>query len=368
MKQKFKKFIDYLSNIFTDDKERFIAQMKAVPFILGGTSFVMCIINIVMGLSSLAIWTGAFALSCAISIILLLINKNTLVVSEFLFIVSIFVLLTHFIIRGGVQGFSAIWVLLVPSCSMLMFGLLNGTVVSTVQYLILIFFFWFPSGKELLKCNDYTSTFLLRLPLIYGACFVCGFFFEFVRKRTYISMRKSQEQLKDNLRHDNLTGLLNQNAFIEDMMALEQENLDRPVGFIYIDINGLKYINDIYSHSEGDLTIRKVGAILNQIYDNYCYRVGSDEFGIVVFDLEEQEFNLSVSVLQDTFDIKEDLSVSIGGAYSPKFKNYKHTMLEAELKMKEEKESFYQNKKWEKKKIFESIKDLAKVRYNKEVK
>ena len=56
------------------------------------------------------------------------------------------------------------------------------------------------------------------------------------------------------------------------------------VSFLIIDIDYFKQYNDTYGHQEGDKVLIKVtNAIKNSIQraDDYCFRLGGEEFGIV---------------------------------------------------------------------------------------
>ena len=61
--------------------------------------------------------------------------------------------------------------------------------------------------------------------------------------------------------HDWLTGLYNRNRYIERLEAYKQVQ-DQQIGAIYIDLNGLKKVNDEQGHRAGDeLIVRAAGTI-----------------------------------------------------------------------------------------------------------
>ena len=55
---------------------------------------------------------------------------------------------------------------------------------------------------------------------------------------------------------DLLTGLQNRNSYIKMLDRLSHQTL-RSLGVIYIDINGMKKINDSNGHKYGDRVIKK---------------------------------------------------------------------------------------------------------------
>ena len=90
--------------------------------------------------------------------------------------------------------------------------------------------------------------------------------------------RKKQQAYLEKLSYrDMLTGLYNRNRYIERLEAYKQVQ-DQQIGAIYIDLNGLKKVNDEQGHRAGDeLSVRAAGTIAG-IFAEDAYRVGGDEF------------------------------------------------------------------------------------------
>jgi diguanylate cyclase (GGDEF)-like protein len=82
---------------------------------------------------------------------------------------------------------------------------------------------------------------------------------------------------------DPLTGLGNRRAFERDLrLALHRARRTRePVALLYMDVNGLKILNDRYGHRAGDETLRCLGSVLrseSRTGVDSGFRVGGDEF------------------------------------------------------------------------------------------
>lgn len=82
---------------------------------------------------------------------------------------------------------------------------------------------------------------------------------------------------------DYLTGLLNRRGFyqqLEDKLSIVRHSDDMELMVISIDLNGLKYINDVFGHNEGDNSIRTIANYLvsSAVNDDVCARFGGDEF------------------------------------------------------------------------------------------
>ena len=77
---------------------------------------------------------------------------------------------------------------------------------------------------------------------------------------------------------DELTGLLNKRAYTNDLKRAKQKDL----AVIYIDINNLKTTNDTLGHNYGNKLILAVAKELNKLFPQSAYRVGGDEFIVIL--------------------------------------------------------------------------------------
>ena len=110
MKRVVTHFLHKFGLLLTNDKKRIIIQMIVLPAILGLTSLVMCILNIIQGVSNLAWATGAFFGACLLIFVLMLCSKKLLYFCELLFAIALITLFTYFVIFGGIDGFSTNWI------------------------------------------------------------------------------------------------------------------------------------------------------------------------------------------------------------------------------------------------------------------
>jgi diguanylate cyclase (GGDEF)-like protein len=93
--------------------------------------------------------------------------------------------------------------------------------------------------------------------------------------------------------HDSLTGLPNRRHFSEqlDRALAEVEPAHPGLTVLYIDLDGLKAINDRHGHDTGDELLRIVAARLRaalRAQDAVC-RLGGDEFACLLTDLLNRE-------------------------------------------------------------------------------
>ena len=92
--------------------------------------------------------------------------------------------------------------------------------------------------------------------------------------------------------YDEATGCVNRNAFENDIEDLSDKmrSSSRTI-CIMADVNGLKRTNDTYGHLCGDELIRETAQILMKYFNDMgaVYRIGGDEFIIIVYDRELSE-------------------------------------------------------------------------------
>ena len=88
-------------------------------------------------------------------------------------------------------------------------------------------------------------------------------------------------------RRDLLTDLGNRRAYEERMEkeAARAERYGHPFSLILLDLDGFKRVNDTAGHPAGDQVLRNVAQACRQIRTaDDCYRIGGDEFAIVLPD------------------------------------------------------------------------------------
>ncbi len=107
-----------------------------------------------------------------------------------------------------------------------------------------------------------------------------------------ISERKrTEEEIRLMAIADTLTGLYNRRGFItlaeQQMKTAAREK--RVLLLFFIDLDGLKLINDNYGHSEGDRALKKAADLLKKTFreSDIIARLGGDEFAVLVTDNDE---------------------------------------------------------------------------------
>ncbi len=79
---------------------------------------------------------------------------------------------------------------------------------------------------------------------------------------------------------DDLTGLFAHRLYQKEMENLNSQKRD--ITFILCDLFRLKYVNDKFGHQNGNLYIVTASQLLSKHFPNCVYRIGGDEFAIIV--------------------------------------------------------------------------------------
>ena len=107
--------------------------------------------------------------------------------------------------------------------------------------------------------------------------------------RDITERKKLEETLRNSSLKDDLTGLFNRRGLLKqaapyfDFARRQKEKLL----LLFIDLDGMKKINDEFGHNEGDNALINTAAILNRSFrsSDIIARLGGDEFTVLVTDL-----------------------------------------------------------------------------------
>lgn len=104
---------------------------------------------------------------------------------------------------------------------------------------------------------------------------------------------------------DLLTGVLNRKAFILQINRLLNlaKRQNKSLCFIVIDLDNFKQVNDCYGHDAGDLVLRYLGKLLNQMFrkEDVVARWGGEEFVLGLYDVSKESGNNKLEYLLSTF-------------------------------------------------------------------
>lgn len=135
-------------------------------------------------------------------------------------------------------------------------------------------------------------------------------------------VRYAMGEMRHMARYDALTGILNRMGLDAALSEWQRDHADECAALISLDIDGFKFINDLYGHAAGDETLRALAKDLQKCFPGHIIgRNGGDEFTILLLDVTEEQAEALVSSLHRlkkhfTYDgVRHDYTLSIGYAY-----------------------------------------------------
>ncbi len=161
-----------------------------------------------------------------------------------------------------------------------------------------------------------------------------------------------ERKLRNLAIHDPLTGAFNRNFF---QIALNREKLraqryKSSIGFLMIDVDNFKEINDLYGHLTGDKILREVASYLAESIreTDYLIRYGGDEFLMLLIETGQTAAIVRNRIItgtrlaeNTTRMIGTPVTLSIGHSHwnSETVISIRETLAEADRKMYEHKRS-----------------------------
>jgi diguanylate cyclase (GGDEF)-like protein/PAS domain S-box-containing protein len=167
-----------------------------------------------------------------------------------------------------------------------------------------------------------------------------------------ITERKNlEETLRNSSLKDDLTGLFNRRGLLKqaapyfDFARRQKEKLL----LLFIDLDGMKKINDEFGHNEGDNALIQTAAILNHSFrsSDIIARLGGDEFTVLVTDLNASKEeaiarlneNLRAYNASETRNHKLSFSIGVATLEPERMACFEELLEQADQAMYEQKRS-----------------------------
>lgn len=130
------------------------------------------------------------------------------------------------------------------------------------------------------------------------------------------SIKEREDAAEKEASEDVLTGLYNRRYAMQVLQ--DSYDNDRDFSLAFIDLNRLKYMNDVYGHDAGDLYIKSMSDILKNIpWEHMAARVGGDEFLLLVYGADKEELNDALEELSTHFylPLKDNSKYQVSFSY-----------------------------------------------------
>lgn len=107
-------------------------------------------------------------------------------------------------------------------------------------------------------------------------------------------LHEKNKEIEEMSLRDPMTGVYNRRGFFYRLQKItqKQDNIGKYLYLFFVDMDGLKYINDHFGHKEGDFAIDTLAKVLSKMgkKDAICARIGGDEFICAFMEEKEQQF------------------------------------------------------------------------------
>lgn len=152
-----------LRELKRDADETSLSGVMMLIAAVGVVALVMCFVNLFSSAYVMALITGGLCVACVMDYFIYRFTKNFMVTSIF-GLVLIGAAMIYFLVTGGEDGFSAVWLLLIPPIGIYFFTLFYGGIFSVFMGVVTAVYMWSPLQE---MGYDYTFTYLVRFPIVY---------------------------------------------------------------------------------------------------------------------------------------------------------------------------------------------------------
>ena len=245
---------------------------------------VMSIINVASGEHLMACITASLSLWFLINAVVFRITKRKTWLTMGILLAG-YILLMYFLIDGGIDGFSIVWLLLIPPGTSYFFSLYYGGSFSIILGVSVIAYMWTPLNT---LGYQYSDTYLLRFPIVY--------FFDLILSIVILYRVMCYKQKQEELLESVTSADRSKSDFLANMSHEIRTPMNAIIGMCELilrdqDINESVRENCFNIQSSG----RSLLSIINDILD--FSKIESGKLEII-----ESEFNIA-SILNDVINM-----------------------------------------------------------------
>ncbi|HMY69536.1 MAG TPA: diguanylate cyclase [Leptospiraceae bacterium] len=168
-------------------------------------------------------------------------------------------------------------------------------------------------------------------------------------KRDLLLKSLREEELERISYTDELSQLYNRRGFIQKGKVLFEDAKSRKINLylFYIDMDGLKSINDNFGHSSGDEAIKCVAEILRHSFrlSDVIARLGGDEFAVLVAENNVLPEGISKRLSKKMHEFNERKEKAFKIDFSVGFKSLSNDYMSLEAMLMEADSEMYRHKK-----------------------
>lgn len=189
-----------------------------------------------------------------------------------------------------------------------------------------------------------------RAAIIMSTVFYYMFFQTQLDKASITKEQMIRRQLEEDNRIDGSTGVLNKKAFTDAVKNILISQQCESVGFVFLDMDHLKAINDTLGHAAGDIAISDTADAIRAVFrrTDLIGRFGGDEFYVMLPNIPKQRLMVCLNEVQARLQKEYSAggavvasSASMGAVYTENTRalNYEQLVRMADEALYEAKES-----------------------------
>ena len=301
-----------------------------VALLLALMAVVLTIMNIVKGYWVMACTTAILTLGYIVCAVICKKYRKRSLAMIIAAIPTAFIF-TLYALGGKNEGFAILWILLIPPVTMSVMGLRIGTVLSSYFQTFLCVLFYTPLRNFV--SSHYTSTFMMRFPVLYFTVFSASLYLA-AQRNLYLDKMEKMAYV------DIMTDLFNRRHYDDLRVRIDRNGSMDMLTVISVDVNNLKAVNDKIGHAAGDEIVIATAQCLKKSFDKaeaIC-RTGGDEFMIVTYQpadvIDAQLKRLDEAAAAWTGKYVKRFSVSVGIASHEEFPEDSFEELEKKADMR----------------------------------
>ncbi|MGN0638458.1 MAG: ATP-binding protein [Huintestinicola sp.] len=190
---------EFLPELKKDADESDSRTLGLITFAVAFIGSFMCVVNIFTRCWEMAAISGGISLWCILIFIIFKKSGSLFAVSAGT-LSAIGVMMMYFLVTGGVDGFSIVWLLLVPPIGIYCYKLYYGGAFSILLGVLIAIYLWTPLHE---LGYAYSDTYLLRFPIVY---FFDTIVSVYINYKLWLSHKQQKELLEMSERANNTKG------------------------------------------------------------------------------------------------------------------------------------------------------------------
>lgn len=269
-------------NIMNEAEQLYVPSGKVICLVFAFVCALFVPINLNVNNMAMALINGSISFLMLVGYLTIIKSKSLKYAVPIMIFVLLFITV-EYLVTGGEDGFSILWVLLIPPFAIYLFRLRKAVVASLLIWGIVAIGLWSPINSY---CYDFNRTFEIRFPILYAAEVVISIMIK--KKMTQVE-EKRDELLKLNIRYKEEAERANRakSAFLANMSHEIRTPINAVLGMNEMILRESTQENVLEYASNVDSSGRFLLSLINDILDISKIESGKMELICADYSLRE---------------------------------------------------------------------------------